>query len=83
MANFNPFSDGYNAEMAQQQQGFGLAQQLGALGGALGGQSAAERMWPPRENQYANLAAPASKPKPKTIREELQAETNEWLKDTI
>lgn len=86
---YNPFFGnvvgGLASQMASQmaaQQGFG--QGIGGLAGALGGQSAAERMWPPRENPLADLLRSAEgKPKPKTIREELQLETDEWLKDTI
>lgn len=71
---------------AQQQQAQGLA---GILGGGLAGQLGQRNMQQgpisnyltPLREQMAN--AEGMPAKPKTIREELQLETDEWLKDTI
>lgn len=70
-----------DALFARQQQAQGLAGMLGGgLTGALGQQVGFGQSYgqPP-----TGLRVKSYPPKPKTIREELQLETDEWLKDTI
>ena len=68
-----------DSALANQAAGLGVFG--GGLAGAIGqlGQQQMNQSY--RSNPFADLADPVSKPKPRTIREELQLETDEWLKD--